>query len=492
MHTLITLGQENTWIFEDPLKQAYYEILTHVCVNMYYDELNKSRDKLMYRIFLPYHEYFTVKNGDVIVINNHSFYNLLYKNNYILATFINILSILFEREIISSEIIGKNGKNSKVLIMRSKINKESFYKILSKSEHIIIKNIFEKLGKTNDVVLQNNKDNVVSLDKLEINISYDKYTVEEKNDIEEFISGHIQTVIKSYEEKIYNKINEIEHNTNISNSDCERQIKLLQTRIKDNEFLKNKMIEHEKIKNEKDKKDKVEQELSVFISQLKFPICDICVEKVDPKNIITMDCNHPACIKCYRKRYKLPEKGGILTGGIILKCIGCESSLGQCYFGQILNKDEIMFYMIESVKYSVMTPNELRKLHICICSQCKISYTATPSCEDRVTQTRCDDCIKKDPNIDIVYCSNEHCRNPLSRMDGCNVIQCVCTIYTCFNCGERLGGDRGHDARHFVLKQGQLQGDQWFKNECCQGRGITSAIPSILHSKTGAILKLKN
>jgi hypothetical protein len=215
----------------------------------------------------------------------------------------------------------------------------------------------------------------------------------------------------------------------------------------------------------------------------------VCTERTDPKDIIIMDCNHPACVSCYKKHYSLP-KGGKLSGGIILKCFGCESTIGQVHMSRILDRDSLMFYLIESAKYAHLTSNELKLLIICVCSQCKVSYTAIKSCGDeKYIPTRCESCIGKDTNIPIVSCSNESCGIPLSRCDGCNVLKCRCLTYTCFNCGERLGCESGHDRIHFRETREFIGSDIYFRNECCQGRGVTSEKPtSSIDPKIGLAL----
>jgi len=319
-----------------------------------------------------------------------------------------------------------------------------------------------------------------------IKIDFNPYSDDIKLEIKEFIDSKLTHTIEKSNSDMKSQIEKLTSETDRKLKPIRDQIKSLEKDIERNERILQRSIKSLKISCESNKKQLIQSELDSLLTRIKYEKCPICTERTPPTDLVTMDCRHTACTTCYRNRYKLPEKGGMLPAGIILKCIGCENELSQKLYWNIFKSEEstLMFYIKESVKYMSFDPIALKNVLICICSQCNGSYVTEKSCSDKFIQTRCSVCISKDKNIKITPCSSEECEAILSLSDGCNVVKCtVCNKHTCFNCGERLGGSDGHDTKHFRETPDVTGMDIYFKNECCQGKGITSAKPTKKGSK---------
>jgi len=472
MHHTIELGGQEFWKFADKIVQFHYKVLTSLCRKIYNDIDEKSK-----YFILQNDDTYTALTNKVVSIANKKLLEIL-SNDVLAHTLCTILSYLMQVEI-SIEV------KPAFIILRKGCSTEGVNIELNDFERAVITDIFDEDASKDEVISC-----PISFDELKIPLDMKPFSDEEKRDIDEAIVNLLEIYNEDLDKKIL-----------VARSDWDKRKELAEVKIKNSEEAirnlqreiersKKYITEHEEKLNKTVKvlrtdaigetKVKLKADLDKFITKLHHPKCPICVSRIEPDKMIAMDCKHPACVNCYKKRYELPKEGGMLPAGIIMKCIGCETALYQEFFWHIFEGDEssLMFYIRESVKYKHLSTAALRDIHICICSQCHTSYIVQKTCGDTVTQTRCDACIAKDPDIKITYCSNEKCTIPLARYDGCNVVRCNCGTFTCFNCGERLGTANGHDDDHY--KANGTHTNIYFDDTCCMGRGYTSDEPSLV------------
>jgi hypothetical protein len=217
-----------------------------------------------------------------------------------------------------------------------------------------------------------------------------------------------------------------------------------------------------------------------------FKECKICCDKYSTTKFTILKCGHELCDFCLIDIIKLPHNGGYID--LIPKCPFCRIKIK--YHDGIKNIKIInILRILANKKNKSKSLKLMANQKYCFCSECNDIFVAYSNCGDDLNRLpkNCMKCHDKSAYIyDIKTCS--WCKSPYIKLDGCNIVGCVCGHYTCDLCGEHIAN---YDRIHFPNRGNGT--DRYFKNKCA-GRGFSEfsqiSIVNIMFKIFRIILKI--